>query len=313
MFELLPFHCINHFAHWIPSRISGELSSVCLYAGPLLPSEIRADATGQVINEPRLAPQCRCHVDYPSVSTDVDGIFCVNLKSNKVSRRINEKAHIPGLLNDGKLDTWWQSERTRAPANITVGVGGVKQVLHVNILFKWWPPKAMILLKSADNGSTWTPWQYYAKDCRTSFNLKNHGNLDSPDSVNCVQGYSNPVPGETVSFYLLESSRPGSDSFEADQTLQQFSFATHVKLSMISSLGDPAEKTDYFAVSELQVFGRNCTCPVPGNTSSCQCNGTILSPPMCNETVKFESDEYLRSIFDETPVGVAVLQGKVAR
>jgi len=280
--------------------------------GPLLPSEIREDATGRGIPQPRLAPHCRCHVDYPTISLDVDGIYCLNSKTNKTVRRVNEKAHFGGLANDGNPNTWWQSKRTQAPVNLTVSLGGVKQVLHVKISFKWWPPVALILLKSMDNGSTWMPWQYYAMDCKTSFSLENHGELYSPNSVNCIEGFSNPVPGETVSFYLLETSRPGADNFETNQTLQQFSFATHVRLSMVSFLGDSAERTDYFAVSELEVYGRNCTCPLPENTSLCQCSGTIARPPKCNETLKFDSEEYTRSIFDETPVGVPVLQGKMS-
>lgn len=278
--------------------------------GPLLPSEIRADATGQGIRQPRMAPNCRCHVDYPSISADVDGVYCVNPKNNKTTRRVNKKAHFGGLINDGKADTWWQSKRTQAPVNVTVSLGGVRQVLLVSILFKWWPPEVLILLKSEDNGSTWTPLQYYAKDCRTSFNLDNHAKMDFPNSVNCIEGFSHPVPGETVSFHLLETSRPGSDSFETNQTLQQFSFATHIRLSMLSFLGNSAEKTDYFAVSELEVYGRNCTCPVPENTSSCQCNGAITKPPICNDTLKFDSEQYARSIFHQTPVGVPVLQGR---
>ena len=281
--------------------------------GPLLPSEIMAHATERSFHQPRLAAHCRCHVNYPSVSADVNGIYCVNPKSNNTMRRINEKAHFGGMVNDGSFHTWWQAKRTLVPVNITVSLGGIKQALHVKILFRWWPPEAFILLKSADNGSTWTPWQYYAKDCRTSFNLENHGKLKFPDSVNCFEGFSNPVPGETVSFYLLESSRPGADSFKTNQTLQQFSFATHVRLSMVCFLGKLAEKTDYFAVSELEVYGRNCTCPVRENTFSCQCNGSIVKPPNCNEALKFDGDRYTRTIFDQTPAGVPVLQGKVSR
>ena len=288
------------------------MGSALLYTGPLLPSEVKADAAGQGVHQPRLAPYCRCHVDYPSVSTDIDGIYCVNPKNNRTMRRVNKQAHIGGFINDGRLKTWWQSKRTQVPVNVTMDLGSVKQILHVNILFKWWPPKAMILLKSADNGSTWTPLQYYAKDCRTFFNLENHGKLSSPDSVNCIEGFSSPISGDTVSFYLLEGSRPGSDSFETNQTLQQFSFATHLRLSMISFLGDSAEKTDYFAISELEVYGRNCTCLVPKSTSSCLCNGTTIKPPKCNETLKFDSDHYIRSIYNQTPIGVPLLQGKVS-
>lgn len=292
--------------------MAGQLGSAHLYTGPLLPSEIKALATGQSVYQPRLAPHCRCHVKYPYISADVDGIYCVSHKTNISVKRLNERAHFGGFANDGNIDTWWQSKRTRAPVNITVSLGGLKQVLHVKIFFKWWPPETFILLKSADNGSTWTPWQYYAKDCRTIYNLENQGKLSFPDSVNCVEGSSVPVQGETVSFYLLEATRPGADSFSTNKTLPQFSFATHVRLSMVSFLGNLSQKTDYFAVSELEVYGRNCICPNFENVSSCECNGSITRPPNCSEVLTFNRDRYTRNIFDQTPPGVPVLQGKVA-
>lgn len=289
--------------------LTGELGSARLYAGPLLPSEISADATGRDIHKPRLAPRCRCHVNYPSMSLDVDGLNCVNPKNNKTARRVNEKAHFAGMASDGNLDTWWQSRTTRVPLNFTVSLGGIKQVLVVSISFKWWPPEGLILLKSADNGATWIPWQYFALDCRATFNMEARGKLDFPNSVNCIEGFSYPIPGETVPFHLLQSTRPGANSFETNRTLQEFSFATHVRLSMVSYLGNSKEKTDYFAIAEIEIYGRNCSCSFPTNISSCQCDGAITRPPKCNETLKFDSERYTRSIFDQTPIGVPILQG----
>ena len=78
----------------------------------------------------------------------------------------------------------------------------------------------------------------------------------------------------------------------------------------MSFLGNSAEKTDYFAVSELEVFGRNCSCPLPVK-SSCVCDGAITRPPNCSETLIFDNHYYMRSIFDQTPLGVPILQGKV--
>lgn len=290
--------------------LTGELGSAHLYAGPLLPSEIRADATGQNLHNARLAPRCRCQVEYPLVSSDIDGLHCVNPKNNKTVRRVNVKAHYKGMANDGNLDTWWQSKRAQVPLNFTVSLGGVKQVLVVKISFKWWPPGGLILLKSADYGATWLPWQYLAQDCGATFGMENRGKLDFPNSVNCIEGFSYPLHGETVPFYLLQTTRPAANSFESNSTLQEFSFATHVRLSMVSYLGNSPQKTDYFAISEIEVYGRNCSCPFPRNVSSCQCDGDIVRPPKCNEALKFDSERYTRSIFDDTPIGVPILQGK---
>ena len=247
---------------------------------------------------------------YPLVSSDVDGLNCVNPKNNETVRRVNVKAHFEGMANDGNLDTWWQSKRARAPLNFTVSLGGVKQVLVVKISFQWWPPGGLILLKSADYGATWLPWQYFAQDCRATFGKENRGKLDFPNSVNCIEEFSYPVQGETVPFYLLQPTRPAANSFESNSALQEFSLATHVKLLMVSYLGNSQETTDYFAISEIKVYGRNCSCPFSINFSSCQCNGDIVRPPKCNETLKFDSERYTRSIFDQTPIGVPILQGK---
>ena len=41
--------------------------------------------------------------------------------------------------------------------------------------------------RSTDGGKTFQPWQYFAKDCRASFQLENNGQLSEPDVVNCIQ------------------------------------------------------------------------------------------------------------------------------
>ena len=48
-------------------------------------------------------------------------------------------------------------------------------------------PAAIFLERSFNYGKTFEPWQYYAEDCKKSFNMVNNGPLNQPDSVNCLQ------------------------------------------------------------------------------------------------------------------------------
>ena len=61
------------------------------------------------------------------------------------------------------------------------------QVFYVVLTFYGPVPGALKIQRSLDNGHTFQPWQYFAEDCKTSFNLDNNGPLNEPDSVNCVQ------------------------------------------------------------------------------------------------------------------------------
>lgn len=192
--------------------------------------------------------------------------------------------------------------------NISVSLGGLKQVLLVEVMFKSSPPKGMILLKSVDSGTAWTPIQYFAQNCQESFNMTNLERLDSEESINCDERFSDPISGTTVTFYLLEDSRPGSRDFEENPALQKWSFARHLRLSMTSFHGNVSEKTAYFSISEISVFGRMCECVIPGNTSSCSCNGTVIRPD-CRKRVWFDSAFYERSVTCETPQGADILQG----
>ena len=51
-------------------------------------------------------------------------------------------------------------------------------------------PKAAVLEKSADGGSSYQPIQYFADDCSSYFGLDNDADLKSNDDVNCITKYS---------------------------------------------------------------------------------------------------------------------------
>ena len=58
-----------------------------------------------------------------------------------------------------------------------------------NIVLTFYGPKpgAILIERSIDGGKMFQPWQYFAEDCKASFQLENNGRLSEPDDVNCIQ------------------------------------------------------------------------------------------------------------------------------
>lgn len=47
-------------------------------------------------------------------------------------------------------------------------------------------PTAIRIQRKKEAGLDWEDWQYFARNCST-FGMKNSGDLENPDSVNCLQ------------------------------------------------------------------------------------------------------------------------------
>ena len=281
---------------------AGEITSPRLYYGALLKSDI-SELSGKPTRQPRLLPMCRCPLDHPALSSQDDNL-CVDVKTNRTVPRINIKSHLPGRANDGNLTTWWQSSNSESPVDLSLSLGGVKQVLQVEVRFQLSPPKSVVLLKSADNGTTWTPLQYFARDCQEAFNLSGNGLHEKADGVKCDERFSNA----TLEFSLLDESRPGSGDFEENSTLWRWALATHLRLHVTSFHGNVSEKSAFVAVAEFAVFGRDCDCSGVENDANCSCNGTLIRGE-CDQGIWFDNAFYERRVTNETPEGGEILQG----
>ncbi|KAK2143515.1 hypothetical protein LSH36_834g00055 [Paralvinella palmiformis] len=119
-----------------------------------------------------------------------------------------DKSHDPELMvdmknNQSNTDTWWQSItwamtwRKPLSVNITLSFDHVYELQNViKIRFKSGRPQKMTLLKSVDFGQTWTPLQYYQKNCddRYAAGVPDNVTASDPKAVICTSRYSEDAP-----------------------------------------------------------------------------------------------------------------------
>ena len=245
-------HTHTHF-------FTGLMHSVFYFNSTLSDSDIATLAA--VSPDLHIQPECRCPPSHP-VSLEYD---CEDFSGTSRIPRVNSAAHDVSYINDGNPDSWWQSSNGEAPVNITISLGGLRTALVVVMQFRSLLPRAMVLHYSTD-GVTFTPRQYYAADCSV-FSLPNNGLLRTSTDVNCVISYSLPLRDQLVEFRVLDvGNRPGVEDYLLSSELQDFAQASHVRLELLSwNTQDLAEQ--YFAISEVIVYGQACVCN--GHAATC--------------------------------------------
>lgn len=60
------------------------------------------------------------------------------------------------------------------------------QVFYIVIQFFSPQPTAIRIQRKKGTGLAWEDWQYFARNC-SDFGMKNNGDLENSDSVNCLQ------------------------------------------------------------------------------------------------------------------------------
>ena len=130
----------------------------------------------------------------------------------------------------------------------------------------------MVILFSED-GASYSPRQYYARDC-SQFGLIANTILSSSTGVNCLSPsiLQYPFIDQYLVYQLLGSSyRPNTDSilqYNLQLALQQFSRASHVRLQLFGWHPEQAIEQRYFAIDNVVMLGRECVCN--GHASSCE-------------------------------------------
>lgn len=213
-------------------------------------------------------PECQCP---PSHLVSMQAT-CSNPTGTSQIPRLNTDAHDPAFLNDGDVGTWWESENGVAPVNLTISLGGLRGAIYVGVLFRSLLPESMVLYYSLD-GKDFTPRQYYSSNC-SRFGLPNNGLLRQSTDVNCITTYSAPASNQTAMFRLLDvPNRPGASDYLLNTMLQNFAYATHIRLAL-TNWNSISLLEQYFAVSEVAVYGQKCVCNGHSNVcsgSDCMC------------------------------------------
>ena len=236
-------------------------------------------------------PDCLCPPSHP-IALQYE---CEDPLGTSRIPRVSDTSRDVSFLNDDNFSTWWQSINGEAPVNITISLGGLREVLIIAAHFPSLFPRAMVLYYSTD-GVTFSPRQYYASDCSV-FGLVDNGLLRTPTDVNCVISYSVPLRNQYVEFRVLDAgNRPGADSLESfnlNPELQEFAQATHIRMQLISfNSDDPSEQ--YFAISEVIANGQACVCN--GHADSC-----MEAECMCEHSTSGSNCEECLPLFNNKP------------
>ena len=236
-------------------------------------------------------PNCACPSTYPSVDPSNE-LMCTNVARSETVLRISSNAHSAELLNDRNDDTWWQSVNNVTSVNITINLNDFREVFLVAIHFVSILPRAAIILYSQD-GVNFSPRQYFAQDCAI-FGMQNNSALTSATDVNCLHAFNVPLSDLYLEFRLLDSiSRPGITNIDSDPLLKDFGLATHVRIVLIGWYSQQMIFGHrYFAISEVFISGRPCTCNGHANEcdgSECVCQHNTMGPN-CEECLPLFND-----------------------
>lgn len=163
---------------------------------------------------------CRCPESYPLVSA-TNPFYCMknDVKTGQLAgqlQRLSVTSHPVDYLADNEVITYWLSEKVNSVTlefdlqfsrlqvchivDVVVFCTEVShsflihvlfiiysQIYLVSITFYSPTPPSITIERSIDFGLSYKPWQHFAIDCKSSFNMDNNGFLPEPDSINCLQ------------------------------------------------------------------------------------------------------------------------------
>lgn len=186
--------------------------------------------------------------------------------------------------------TWWTSNQqglsklfVPLKVNITLNINKMYLISGgIYITFKTERPKQMIIEKSRDSGKTWQVYQYFAKNCRSMYNLQPDPDVDplDPFKETCSEFYSGEFPrsGGVVHFDPRLRYKP-SDYYDAE--VHKYLEATDIRLRLEYPGTDGREYINeettlnqyYYAISDFRVDAR-CDCNGHGEFCDIKMDGT---------------------------------------
>ncbi|XP_058131204.1 usherin [Dasypus novemcinctus] len=266
----------------------GRMQDFRLYQVALTNREILEVFSGDLLRL-HIQSHCRCPGSHPRVHP-LEQQYCIpndaeDTTSNRVSR-LNPEAHPLSFINDNDFGTSWVSrvftDITQLNRGVTISVdleNGQYQVFYIFIQFFSLQPTAIKIQRKRQDSLVWEDWQYFARNC-SIFGMKNNGDLENPDSVNCLQlfNYSNG----NVTFSILTpgpNHRPGYNDFYNTPSLQEFVKASQIRFHFLGQYHTIETAANfrhrYYAVNEITISGR---CQCYGHAESCD---TTSQPYRC--------------------------------
>ncbi|XP_006890633.1 PREDICTED: usherin [Elephantulus edwardii] len=270
----------------------GRMQDFRLYPVVLTNREILEVFVGEL---PRLHVQshCRCPGSHPRIQP-LAQTYCIHndaegTTENRVSR-LNTEAHPLSFINDNDIGTSWVSHVFTNIDQLNQGItisldleNGQYQVFYIIIQFFSPMPTAIRIQRKKEDSLDWEDWQYFARNCSV-FGMRNNGDLENPDSVNCLQLPNfTPYSHGNVTFSILTpgpNHRPGYNNFYNTPSLQEFVKATQIKFHFSGQYYTTEmavnSKHRYYAVDEITISGR---CQCSGHAQTCD---TTSQPYRCH-------------------------------
>ncbi|CAH0382822.1 unnamed protein product [Bemisia tabaci] len=278
---------------WAAALVLAVLAPACVICVVLTPPYFNLAANRRVtasatcgVGTPGPELYCKLVGAVPLVDVQKDPFSNSHLVNGQVcdycDPNVPEQAHPPENAVDGQ-SSWWQSPPLSRgmkynEINLTIDLGQEFHVAYVLIKMGNSPrPGVWVLERSADNGKTYQPWQYFADtkaDCLTYFGPESLKPIERDDSVICETAYSTVLPLEDGEIVVsLLNKRPSASEFFNSTVLQEYTRATNVRLRLLRTktlLGhlmsvsrqDPTVTRRYFySIKDISIGGR------------CRCNG----------------------------------------
>ena len=197
-----------------------------------------------------------------------------------------QRSHPASLMVDQfnmRNVTWWQSQswwqtnqeglsRMYRPLTVNVTLSIDKSYLisgGIYVTFNTERPKQMVIERSRDFGKTWEAYQYYAKNCRSAYNMQADppiNTLLTPFKQICSQKFSGEFPRSGGSVYFDPRTRYDPEDYY-NRPVHHYLEATDIRIRLEYPGTDGREYINqestlnqyYYAISSIRVDAR-CNC-----------------------------------------------------
>ncbi|XP_054879283.1 laminin subunit beta-3-like isoform X2 [Poeciliopsis prolifica] len=175
------------------------------------------------------------------------------------------------ILTTSGPNRWWQSSKGVDPVILQFDLNNMFQLDNLMLTFKGPRPNALLIERTLDNGRTWQPALYLAKNCEEAFPGIQTTSPISLEQTYChpLQPHADPYQEETIEFSPLRQYlfAPVSNS----QKIEDKAGLTGLRVTL-TELGDvpsyPGRSLSrFFALKEMRVMG---TCMCHGHADRCQ-------------------------------------------